>query len=87
VEAVDDNDEARRLLDVLSDREPTIGYLRFFEGLTQPQIAARVGLNQMHVSFLLQRCLVQLRAAVRSSEVTVAEEEYDAGDVLLTDEP
>jgi RNA polymerase sigma-B factor len=32
-------------------------YLRFFEGLTQAEIADRVGLSQMHVSRLLARSL------------------------------
>ena len=64
-ELVDDHDELRRLLDVLAERERTIVYLRFFQGLTQSQIAAQVGVSQMHVSRLLQRSLVRLREAAR----------------------
>jgi RNA polymerase sigma-B factor len=35
--------------------------MRFFEGLTQSEIAARLGISQMHVSRLLARALAQLR--------------------------
>jgi RNA polymerase sigma-B factor len=66
-ELVDDHDELRRLLDVLAERERTIVYLRFFQGLTQSQIAAQVGVSQMHVSRLLQRSLIRLRQAAREA--------------------
>jgi RNA polymerase sigma-B factor len=36
-------------------------YLRFFKGLTQSQIAARLGISQMHVSRLLAKTLATLR--------------------------
>ena len=42
-------------------RERTILHLRFFEGLTQSEIAARLGISQMHVSRLLARSLAHLR--------------------------
>ena len=42
-------------------REQTILHLRFFEGLTQSEIADRLGISQMHVSRLLARSLAQLR--------------------------
>lgn len=35
--------------------------LRFYEGMTQSQIAERLGISQMHVSRLLARSLGQLR--------------------------
>jgi RNA polymerase sigma-B factor len=35
--------------------------LRFFQELTQTQIAERIGVSQMQVSRLLRRCLEQLR--------------------------
>src|SRR3954469_10103635 len=49
------------LLSKLPAREQTILHLRFFEGLTQSEIAARLGISQMHVSRLLARSLAQLR--------------------------
>src|SRR5437899_1527538 len=51
------------LLSRLPPREQTILHLRFFEGLTQSEIASRLGISQMHVSRLLGRSLAQLRAA------------------------
>ncbi len=47
----------------LPPREQTILHLRFFEGMTQSEIAARLGISQMHVSRLLARSLTQLRTA------------------------
>ena len=44
-------------LDALDARERRIVELRFFDGLTQSEIAARVGISQMHVSRLLRRAL------------------------------
>jgi RNA polymerase sigma-B factor len=48
----------------LPEREQTIVHLRFFEDLTQSEIAERVGISQMHVSRLLRRALDRLNAAV-----------------------
>ena len=43
-------------------RERMILHLRFFEGMTQSEIANRLGISQMHVSRLLARALAQLRS-------------------------
>ena len=51
------------LIAQLPQREQTILHLRFFEGLTQSEIASRLGISQMHVSRLLARSLAQLRDA------------------------
>jgi RNA polymerase sigma-B factor len=48
-------------LEALDTRERSIVEMRFFEGLTQSEIAARVGISQMHVSRLLRRALVTMR--------------------------
>jgi RNA polymerase sigma-B factor len=45
----------------LPDRERTILQLRFVNGLTQSQIAAQIGISQMHVSRLLAASLTKLR--------------------------
>jgi RNA polymerase sigma-B factor len=50
-------------LQTLGERERKILEYRFFEGLSQSQIASRVGISQMHVSRLLARTLATLRAA------------------------
>jgi RNA polymerase sigma-B factor len=49
------------LLAALPEREQRILLLRFFGELTQTEIAAQVGLSQMHVSRLLTRTLARLR--------------------------
>lgn len=51
----------------LPQRERRILYLRFFRGLTQTEIAERLGISQMHVSRLLSQTLVQLRRGVGES--------------------
>lgn len=51
-------------LEALPERERTILYLRFFGGMTQTQIAARIGISQMHVSRILTRTLARLRSEV-----------------------
>ncbi len=68
----DDNErgaaEARMLLTpllrTLKARDREIVYLRFYEGLTQQEVATRIGVTQMQVSRLLTRILAQLRHRV-----------------------
>jgi RNA polymerase sigma-B factor len=50
-----------QLLDTLPAREAAIIHLRFYEELTQSEIAERLGISQMHVSRLMRRCLEDLR--------------------------
>ena len=54
------------LLEQLDRRERLILHLRFFEGLTQSEIATRLGISQMHVSRLLARSVAQLRTAAET---------------------
>lgn len=49
------------LIETLPKREQLIMRLRFYDGMTQTQIAERLGISQMHVSRLLARSLGQLR--------------------------
>jgi RNA polymerase sigma-B factor len=49
------------VVDHLPERERRILYLRFFEDLSQSEIADRIGISQMHVSRLLARSLADLR--------------------------
>jgi RNA polymerase sigma-B factor len=53
---------------VLDERERWILHLRFFEGLTQSQIAQQVGISQMHVSRLIRRSLEKIRAEINLEE-------------------
>lgn len=48
-------------LERLPERERSILYLRFYEDLTQSEIAEIVGVSQMHVSRLLSRALEKIR--------------------------
>ena len=56
-------------LEKLPERERSILYLRFFRGMTQSQIADKLGISQMHVSRILSRTLLALREAVGASEL------------------
>jgi RNA polymerase sigma-B factor len=53
-----------QLLDTLPPREAEIMRLRFYDELTQSEIAERLGISQMHVSRLMRRCLNDLRATL-----------------------
>ena len=46
----------------LPQRERAIVELRFVDGLTQLQIAERMGISQMHVSRLLAKSVQRMRA-------------------------
>jgi RNA polymerase sigma-B factor len=54
----------RPLLAAMDPRDKRILMLRFFYGMTQSQIAAEIGMSQMHVSRLLSRTLERLRKAL-----------------------
>jgi RNA polymerase sigma-B factor len=52
----------------LDERERKILQLRFFDGLTQSQIAQQVGISQMHVSRLIRRSLEKIRDTIAEDE-------------------
>jgi len=54
----------------LAERDRLILSMRFYEGLTQREIAARIGVTQMQVSRLLTRILGQLRHGVGEMPLT-----------------
>jgi RNA polymerase sigma-B factor len=60
-ETVENLAALKPLLAALPVRERKILLLRFFESKTQSEIAAELGISQMHVSRLLARTLEQLR--------------------------
>ena len=70
-DVIGDEDEALHRLDEwasvapavkdLPERERRVLYLRFFEGMTQSQIAEVIGVSQMHVSRILTQVLAKLR--------------------------
>jgi len=60
-ERVEQRHMLRSGLTHLPAREREILHLRFYEGLTQREIADRVGVSQMHVSRLIRRSIESLR--------------------------
>ncbi|MFV0308682.1 MAG: SigB/SigF/SigG family RNA polymerase sigma factor [Desertimonas sp.] len=63
IDQVGEVDAVRRLIARLPRRDQEVVRLRFYERLSQAQIADRVGVSQMHVSRLLRRSLEQMRRA------------------------
>ncbi|WP_344776501.1 RNA polymerase sigma factor SigF [Nocardioides panacisoli] len=63
---VEIRESVKPLLEGLPEREKRILLLRFFKNMTQSQIAAEIGVSQMHVSRLLTRTLEQLRASLEA---------------------
>jgi len=59
---------AASLVAQLTDRERYIVELRFARGLTQSQIADRIGVSQMHVSRLLSSALERMRVHARRGD-------------------
>jgi RNA polymerase sigma-B factor len=65
LEQVEIRESIKPLLEALPTREKRILLLRFFRNKTQSEIAAEIGVSQMHVSRLLSRTLDQLRASLQ----------------------
>lgn len=61
LDRIENREALRPLLAALPERERAVLVLRFFDSLTQTQIAERMGISQMHVSRLLARSLARLR--------------------------
>ncbi|MEU0495602.1 RNA polymerase sigma factor SigF [Mycobacterium sp. NPDC006124] len=61
LDQIENRESLRPLLASLPERERQVLLLRFFESMTQTQIAERVGISQMHVSRLLAKSLARLR--------------------------
>ncbi len=68
LEGVEYRESLKPLLEKLPAREKKILLLRFFGNMTQSQIAAELGISQMHVSRLLARTLAQLREGLTADE-------------------
>ena len=80
--AVDDNFDkvldiqtVRPLIAALPEREQTVLALRFFDNMTQTEIASRIGCSQMHVSRLLSQALRTLRSQIQEPAVQAHEPE------------
>lgn len=68
LDAVIDWHTVQPLVAALTARQRRILALRYVGDLTQAEIAARVGLSQMHVSRLLERILTQLRTGMLAQQ-------------------
>jgi RNA polymerase sigma-B factor len=65
LEQIELRESIKPLLEALPTREKRILLLRFFKNRTQSEIAAEIGVSQMHVSRLLTRTLAQLRTSLQ----------------------
>jgi RNA polymerase sigma-B factor len=61
LEGVEYRESLKPLLAQLEDREKRILQMRFFDNLSQSQIATELGISQMHVSRILKKVLTHLR--------------------------
>lgn len=61
LDASDTRMTIRRLLLQLPERERAVLYLRYFEDLTQAEIAEAIGVSQVHVSRLIKQAQERLR--------------------------
>jgi RNA polymerase sigma-B factor len=68
LEGVVYRESLKPLLERLAPREKNILMLRFFANMTQSQIAADLGISQMHVSRILARTLAGLREGLLVEE-------------------
>ncbi|MET7655715.1 MULTISPECIES: RNA polymerase sigma factor SigF [unclassified Streptomyces] len=64
LDTVVDREAVRLRLAALPERERAILYMRFFRDMTQSRIAEQLGISQMHVSRLINRCCERLREQV-----------------------
>ncbi len=69
LEHIENRETIKPLLEALDPREKHILTLRFFRGMTQSQIAAEIGISQMHVSRLLARTLARLRDSLEDESL------------------
>ncbi len=67
LDLTDDRVSVRHVIDRLDDRQSEVLRLRFFEGLSQPEIAQRFGISQSYVSRLIRGALSELRAELDDS--------------------
>lgn len=65
---VDDRTTLTEALKHLAPQEQHVLYLRFFQGLTQTEIASTLGISQMQVSRLLRKTLRVLREHIVTEE-------------------
>ena len=65
LEMLEDRANLERAFHVLTGRERVIIYLRFYESISQTEIARRLNVSQMHVSRLQAKALEKLRGVLK----------------------
>jgi RNA polymerase sigma-B factor len=80
LDSLDERFAVQQMLRSLPEREQRIVYLRFYEGLTQSEIAEQVGISQMHVSRLLVKSLELMAAHAKDEGFEPADEGFEPAD-------
>jgi RNA polymerase sigma-B factor len=65
---IDQYDDLKAAVECLDNREKMIIYLRFFQGLSQTEVARRLKISQMHVSRLQHKALNRLKELLTASD-------------------
>ena len=65
LDLLEDRANLERAFEILAGRERVILYLRFYERISQTEIAKRLNVSQMHVSRLQQKALEKLRNVLK----------------------
>ncbi|MFE1461902.1 RNA polymerase sigma factor SigF [Streptomyces nigra] len=68
LDTVVDREAVAPRLAALPERERAILYMRFFGDMTQSRIAEQLGISQMHVSRLINRCCSRVRDQVLNDD-------------------
>lgn len=68
LEKIEQFEDLRTAVERLNERERQIVLLRFFQGLSQTEVAEHLQISQMHVSRLQQRALDRLKALMADEE-------------------
>ena len=74
LELLEDKAVLEHAFTILSRRERIILFLRYFDSLSQTEIAKRLGVSQMHVSRLQHKALDKLRGALEEEASAVETE-------------
>ena len=66
---IESYDDLKAALEELDNREKMIIYLRFFQDLSQTEVAKRLNISQMHVSRLQHKALRRLKQLLTEEQV------------------
>lgn len=69
LDQIDSYEDVKLALEQLDKRERVIIYLRFFQDLSQTEVARRLNISQMHVSRLQHKALRRLRSLLTDEQL------------------